>query len=219
MTPQVSSAHDSPEQRSVQSNQGSTKLQHKLSVSAITPLLSGLAALPDRQPLTQPWNTEPAQVPAAQTSREEGKGSQAPRCTLPALWPEISRNTHLGPVLLGDTAAHMSTYQFQTNPGEFTGFNVEVSHVSCREKIRNCSKQTDFPIHQGDSFLKDYSGTVTNLPAVSISLKCAWLFFFSFADICVLFKGLFVQSFVSALNKHSSCACCSMLGFSKMSIT
>lgn len=91
------------------------------------------------------------------------------------LWSEISRNTHLNPVLLGDTAAHMSAYQFQTNPSERTGFNVEVSYISCRKKIRNCNKQTDFPTHQGNSFLKDYSGTVTNLLPASISLKCALL--------------------------------------------
>lgn len=46
----VSSAHDSPEQRSLQHNHSSTKLQHKLCVSAISPLVSGLAALPARQP-------------------------------------------------------------------------------------------------------------------------------------------------------------------------
>lgn len=82
---QGSSVHDSPAQRSLQHNQGSTKLQHKLSVSAITPLLSGLAALPDRQPVSQPWNAEPARAAAAQTSRKEGKGSQAAHCMRPAL--------------------------------------------------------------------------------------------------------------------------------------
>lgn len=81
-SPQVSSAHDSPEQRSLQLNQGSTKLQDKLGVSAIPPLLSGLAALADRQ---QCWNTAlqcPSQLRQHKPAGEEGKGKQAPHCRL-----------------------------------------------------------------------------------------------------------------------------------------
>lgn len=105
---QVSSAPDSPGQRSLWHNRSNTKLQHEPSVSAIAPLLRGTGS-PSWQAACNTALELLSQL-RHQQHKPAGKKAKPARILtarlLPSSWAAalqsgISRSTHLSPVLLG----------------------------------------------------------------------------------------------------------------------